>query len=97
MKGYRNYNVTLEHVTDSNIDSVEYVKCKTEKEARRVMVKMSKSKKAQQLKTTKNNWGELPNLVRVYASSTEEDNDDFVQGVHILMYEDGVCTHSSVG
>lgn len=97
MKGYRNYNITLEHVTDSNIDSVEYANCKTEKEARRIMAKMSKSKKAQQLKTTKNNWGELPNLVRVYAISTEEDNDDFVQGVHVLMYENGICTYSSVG
>lgn len=97
MKGYRNYNVTLEHVTDSNIDSVEYVKCKTEKEARRVMVKMSKSKKAQQLKLTTNNYGELPNSVRVYAISTEEDNEDGALGVHVLMYEEGVCTYSSVG
>lgn len=97
MKGYRNYNITLEHVTDSNIDSVEYVKCKTEKEARKIMAKMSKSKKAQQLKTTLNNFGELPNLVRVYASSTEEDNDDGTLGVHVLMYEEGVCTYSSVG
>lgn len=97
MKGYKNYNITLEHVTDSHIECIDFAKCETERQARKIMAKMSRSKKAQQLKTTKNNWGDLPNLIRVYAMSNENDNDEFVQGVHVMMYEDGICTYSSVG
>jgi len=97
MKGFKNYQVTLEHVTDSNIDTFDTVICATEKQARKEAIKMSKSKRAKQLKTQTNHFGELPNIVRVWAFSNEDDNDYFVQGKHTFMYEDGVCTYSSVG
>ena len=97
MKGYRNYRISLEHVTDAQIESFEYAECNTEKEARRLIAKMSKSKKAEKLKTTRNQYGELPNVVRCYAISDENSNDEWVNGVHVLMYEDGKCTYSSCG
>lgn len=97
MKGYRNYRIALEHVTDAQIESFDYAECNTEKEARKVMAKMSKSKKAEKLKTTQNQYGELPNAIRCYAKSDEDSNDESVNGVHVLIYEDGECTYSSCG
>ena len=97
MKGYRNYQITLEHVTDLEIDSFDYAQCTTEEQARKIMTKMSTSKKAQTLKTQPNNFGMLPSVVRVYAMSNENDNDDWIRGVHVMIYEDGICTYSSVG
>jgi hypothetical protein len=40
MKGFKNYQVTLEHVTDSNIDTFDTVICATEKQARKEAIKM---------------------------------------------------------
>ena len=97
MKGYKNYRITLEHVTDSEIECIDYAECVTEKQARKIMAKMSNSKKAKDLRSMTNRFGDLPNVVRVYAISNEDDNAEFVQGVHIMMFENGICTYSSAG
>lgn len=97
MKGYKNYRVTLEHVTDQNIDTFDTVFCTTEKEARKAATKMSKSKKFNWLKNQKNNYGELPNDVRVWIYSDEDSNDDFVQGTHTMLFRNGRCEKSTIG
>lgn len=97
MEGYRNYKVTLEHVTDSHIDTYQSYECATEKEAIKKARSLSKSSLAKLLKIRQNQFGEMPNVVRVFVSSNECDNDDFVTGTHIMIFEDGVCKLSTIG
>lgn len=97
MGQYRNYFITLEHVTDRNIDVVECSERVTLKAAIKEATRMSKSRKAKNLWNIKNHYGELPTTVRVWVMSDESSNPEFVWGVHTMEFVDGKCTHNTVG
>lgn len=89
----KNYRIDLEHVTDGHIDIHDSAERVTKKAAINAAIKMSKSELAKQLLTEKNQYGDLPNVVRVFVYS-EEDEDGCR---HTMMFVNGVCTYDTVG